>query len=206
MARESDADGCAEPTFGRSWAGQYTVAMDQLQAHRHAQDVFQTVLANVAPDQFDLPTPCADWAVRDLADHIVDGNAWVQGLAGREPAPAPDDLADAVRASADAAHEVFSAPDGLTRMFELPFATMPGAGFVGMRASDVFTHAWDLAKATGQSTDLDPALAAEALEAARSRIQPAMRGPGRPFEAEQPCPEGRPIADQLAAFLGRDVS
>jgi uncharacterized protein (TIGR03086 family) len=74
-----------------------------------------------------------------------------------------------------------------------------------LRTTDVLTHAWDIAKATGQSTDLDPELAAEALEASRMRIQPAFRGPGRPFAAEQPAPEGAPVADQLAAFLGRTV-
>jgi uncharacterized protein (TIGR03086 family) len=153
----------------------------------------------------DLPTPCADWKVSDLVDHVVGGNGWVQQLAGREPAPVPDDLPGAVAASADAAHAVFAAPDGMSRMFELPFGTMPGAGFIGMRASDIFTHSWDLAKATGQSTNLDADLAAETLAAARERVQPSFRGPGRPFADEQPCASDRPVADQLAAFLGRHV-
>jgi hypothetical protein len=67
-------------------------------------------------------------------------------------------------------------------------------------------HAWDLAKATGQSTDLDPELAAFSLDAAMQRMGPGFRGEGRPFGEEQPCPNGRCEADQLAAFLGRAVN
>jgi uncharacterized protein (TIGR03086 family) len=180
--------------------------MDQLAAHARAQQIFQETLANVGDDQWDQPTPCTEWTVAALVDHIIGGNAWVQGLAGRQPVAVPDDdRIAAVAASAAGAHDVFAADDGLTRMFELPFGTMPGAGFIGMRTSDVLVHAWDLAKATGQSTHLDDELAGEALEAARMRLQPQMRGEGKPFGAEQPCPEGRPASDQLAAFVGRRV-
>jgi hypothetical protein len=59
--------------------------------------------------------------------------------------------------------------------------------------------------ATGQSTDLDPELATEQLAAVRQAVRPEFRGPGKPFGEEQPCPSGRPTADQLAAFLGRRV-
>jgi uncharacterized protein (TIGR03086 family) len=180
--------------------------MDQLEAHQRAQRQFQAVLANVPADQWSLPTPCPGWAVADLVDHIVGGNAWVQGLAGRQPAEVPaDDKAAAVAVSADAAQSVFAAEDGLSRMYELPFGTMPGRAFIGLRTSDLITHAWDLAKATGQSTALDEELATEALAASRQRLTPDLRGEGRPFGAEMPCPDGRNVCDQLAAFLGRVV-
>lgn len=179
--------------------------MDQVVGHQRAQDVFAKVLANVQPDQLGAPSPCADWDAKAVIDHVVGGNQWVQQLTGKEPDALPDDLVAAHAASAKGAQEIFAAPDGLTRMFELPFGVFPGAGFIGLRTSDVFTHAWDLAKATGQSTDLDPELAAVSLDAAKQRISPAFRGEGRPFGEEQPCPDGRCAADQLAAFLGRAV-
>ena len=90
-------------------------------------------------------------------------------------------------------------------MFKLPFAEIPGQLFIGMRTSDVLTHAWDLAAATGQSTDLDPELAAEQLAAVRAFVGPQFRGPDKPFGDEQPCASERAPADQLAAFLGRKV-
>jgi uncharacterized protein (TIGR03086 family) len=179
--------------------------MDQLDAHQRAQDVFAGIMANVKPDQLDLPSPCTEWDAKAVIEHVIGGNQWVQQLADQQPPALPDDRAAAHAASAAGAQAVFAASDGLTRAFELPFATMPGSGFIGLRTSDVFAHAWDLAKATGQATDLDPELASEALEAAKMRLSPAFRGPGRPFGEEQPCPAGRPVADQLAAFLGRVV-
>ena len=179
--------------------------MDQLVAHRRAQDVFAEVLAKVQPDQLGNPSPCSEWDAKGVIEHVIGGNQWVQELAGTQPQSLPAGLAPAHAESAAGAQAVFEAPDGLTRGFELPFATMPGAGFIGLRTSDVFTYAWDLAKATGQSTDLDPELAAIALEAARMRMSDSFRGSGRPFGEEQPCPSGRPPADELAAFLGRAV-
>ena len=179
--------------------------MDQLDAHARAQEVFAAVLHGVGPDDWDRPTPCPEWDVRALVEHVVAGNQRVQLLAGREPVALPDGTAARVRASAAGAHAVFAAEDGMTRTFDLPIGPVPGAAFVGLRTSDVLTHAWDLARATGQSTDLDPELADASLRAARERITPELRGEGRPFGAEQPCDADRPVADRLAAFLGRVV-
>jgi uncharacterized protein (TIGR03086 family) len=179
--------------------------MDQLTAHQRAQDAFAAVLANVTADQLDQSSPCADWNVKAVIDHVIGGNQWVQQLAGLEPVALGDGLVAAHAASAAGAQSVFAAPDGLTRTFELPFGAFPGTAFIGLRTTDLLTHAWDVAKATGQATDLDPEVATLALEASRQRIAPAFRGPGRPFGEEQPCPDGRTVADQLAAFLGRHV-
>jgi uncharacterized protein (TIGR03086 family) len=179
--------------------------MDQLHAHQRAQQAFQTVLAGVGDEHLELPTPCADWKVSQLVDHVVGGNGWVRQLAAHDPIELPADRPGAALASADGAHAVFASEDGLSRMYDLPFGTVPGMAFVGLRTTDVLVHAWDLAKATGQSTDLDPELAAEALTASQARIAPAFRGEGKPFQAEVACAEDRPTADRLAAFLGRTL-
>ena len=181
--------------------------MDPLVAHQRAQDAFADVLANVSPDQFGSPTPCSEWTIHDLIEHVIGGNEHVGIWAGgnEEPAARPDDTVAAHRAAAAAAQEVFARPDGMSIMFKLPFGEIPGQFFIGMRTSDVLTHAWDLAAATGQSTDLDPELAAEQLAAIRAFVTPEFRGPGKSFADEQPCSSERTPADQLAAFLGRKV-
>jgi hypothetical protein len=79
---------------------------------------------------------------------------------------------------------------------------------MAIATNDVFTHAWDLAKATGQSTDLDPQFAAQLTEGARLFVTDEIRGPdgsGAPFGPEQPAPAGASAADIHAAFLGRSV-
>jgi uncharacterized protein (TIGR03086 family) len=83
---------------------------------------------------------------------------------------------------------------------------MPATALLGLATTDTFTHAWDLAKATGQDTDLAPEMAAQLLAASREAIQPAFRSEeGTIFGFEQEAPEGASNADQLAAFLGRTV-
>jgi uncharacterized protein (TIGR03086 family) len=181
--------------------------VDPLVAHQRAQDAFAGVLANVSPDQFEAPTPCSEWTINALIEHVLFGNEHVGIWSGcnEEPPARPDSAVAAHRATAAAAQEIFARPDGMSMMFNLPFGEFPGQVFIGMRTSDVLTHAWDLAAATGQSTDLDPELAAEQLAAVRAVVGPQFRGPGMPFGKEQPCSSERAPADQLAAFLGRKV-
>lgn len=180
--------------------------MDPLLAHERAQDAFARVLSKVGDDQLDAETPCTEWRVRDLVGHVMAGN---QRMAGIAPSPAPRSAAELIAAHADsarAAQAAFSAPEGMTRTFEMPFGSMPGSVVIGMRTADVVTHAWDLARATGQPTDVDAELAEQVLAASRARIRPELRAPGGPFSDEQPCDDARPAADRLAAFLGRVVS
>jgi uncharacterized protein (TIGR03086 family) len=179
--------------------------VNPLDAHQRAQEAFAGVLAKVSSDRYRGPTPCSEWTIRDLIEHVIGGNERVAILAGRtdKPPARPDDIMAAHRAAAAAAQEVFAAPDGMSTMFKLPFGELPGQLYIGLRTSDVLTHAWDLAAATGQSTDLDPELSAQQLAAVRAFLGPEFRGPDKPFGPEQPCSAESPPADQLAAFLGR---
>lgn len=181
--------------------------MDPLIAHQRAQDAFAAVLANVGPDRLDAPTPCSEWTINDLIEHVLTGNEMVAQAAGhhQQPPARPEGLTEAHRAGADAAQQAFARPDGLDLVFDLPFGQFPARTFIAMRTTDVLTHAWDLAKATGQSTDVDPELATAQLAVARVGVPPELRGPGKFFAAEQPCPADRSPGDQLAAFLGRTL-
>jgi uncharacterized protein (TIGR03086 family) len=188
------------------------VATREIVGHQRAQEAFASVLANVGTAQLDHPTPCPQWTVRDLISHVIAGNRRVAGAAADAEAagvaPPPLDaaaLVDAHAASAAAAQSVFAAPDGLSRTFDVPFGRVPGTVCIGLRTADALTHAWDLARATGQPTDLDAELAADMLEFSHRLIRSDLRGPGRPFGPEQACPGDRPAADRLAAFLGRPV-
>jgi len=180
--------------------------------------VARGVLANVKPDQYDAPTPCASWDVRRLISHYVGAAYWFAECVNAGVAPEDDtsesvdytqgDLLAAYDAGIKAAIEAFGAPGAQEKIVKLPFGELPGAIFMGIATNDVFTHAWDLAKATGQSTDLDPEFAAQLTEAARIFVSDDFRGPdgsGAPFGPEQTAPEGATAADRHAAFLGRSV-
>ncbi len=170
------------------------------------------VLANVKVDQLDDPTPCASWKVRDLVNHFVGANEWFVALmSGTDPAggdfASGDYVAAFTKATSDA-RAAFAAPGALDKEIQLPWGPSTGAGVAGIACTDSFTHAWDLAKATGQSTDLDPELADALLVIAKTTIQEGFRGDeaaGAPFGAEQPVSADATAADRLAAFLGRVV-
>jgi hypothetical protein len=68
-------------------------------------------------------------------------------------------------------------------------------------------HAWDVAKATGQPTDLEPEVGQVALDWGRENLKPRFRGDessGQSFGPEKPVPEDAPLYNRLAAFFGRD--
>src|ERR1700743_176229 len=76
--------------------------MDTMELYRRAQDGFDAVLAQVRPDQWDGPSTCTEWTVRDVAGHVIWGQrqlrAWATGdefthQAGAPGAPHPSVLA-----------------------------------------------------------------------------------------------------------------
>ena len=186
--------------------------MNPTEVLAQSQDVARSVLANVGNDQLDLETPCKDWTVAQLIDHLVGGQHWARsGLQGVEMTDTGEGSAqgDFVATFDQAARDnlaAFAEDGALGRTVNPGFGDMPAPALMGLSATDTFTHSWDLARATGQDTDLAPGLAAQLLEQSRQAIQPAFRSEeGTLFGPEQAAPEGASPADQLAAFLGRTV-
>ena len=180
--------------------------MDPLVAHQRAQDTFADVLVNVTSDQLLSATPCPEWDVKALIDHVIAGNQRVVERAGGQVLPLPQGFGAAHRASAKAAQETFAAPQALTRTYRLPIGEIPGTAFIELRTSDLLVHAWDLAMATGQPTELDPVLAEYVLAFSKQMMsRPGLRGDGRPFGEEQSYDDERSAADRVAAFFGREL-
>ena len=184
--------------------------MDPISVFAAACDEASAVLANVGADQWSTQTPCTDWDVRGVANHMTGGALMVAAaVAGTDFAHVDDyvgsDPVGAFKAAADSAVAALRADAGvLGRTVKMPFGEMPGAAVAGIFANDEFAHAWDVARATGQSTDLNPILAEGCLAAAKSMITADFRKPGF-FDAETIAPDGASAADRLAAFLGRAV-
>jgi uncharacterized protein (TIGR03086 family) len=171
----------------------------------------RTVLANVKADQLDDPTPCASWKVRDLLNHIIGGAHWFgASTEAGESADLPEkdwtdgDMVASFDEGAGRAVAAFDAPGAQEKIVKLPFGEFPGSAYMGLATTDTFTHGWDLAKATGQSTDLDPELAEQLLQAAVALVPDQFRGDEPlPFGPKVEPPAGATTADRLAALLGR---
>jgi uncharacterized protein (TIGR03086 family) len=176
---------------------------------RQLLDVVQTAVAAVREDQWTAPTPCSEWNVRDLVNHIVRGNRLFALAVRGEPPPEPGDAlgADpmaAYRAAASELLEAFGQPEAMQRMISVPFGTVPGAIALHLRNTELLVHGWDLARATGQTVDFPERLVEHELQFSRAAIDQIP--PGRtPFAPPQPVAEDAPAIDRLAGLLGRQV-
>lgn len=179
-----------------------------------AYDQAARVLEGIKPDQLGGATACPDYDVAGLIDHIVGAGEGVVAMgkgeersmdfAHVELAEAPGKLSQAGQDAAAA----WGDDSRLTAEITMPWGeTYTGQTVVEMYATELATHAWDLAAATGQLDRLDPALATSVLAAARSMLNPAFRdamGKGKPFGAEVSAPADATDWERLAAFMGRD--
>jgi uncharacterized protein (TIGR03086 family) len=186
---------------------------DPLSLLSRAVDQVADVVAGIRPEQADLPTPCRSWNVRELVVHVVQElGPFTAAARGEQPdwsAPGPrvgDDWAGEFRTGADALLAAWGKAD-LTGTADLPgLGEVPARVPVDMQIAEFAAHAWDLARATGQSTDLDPEVAEVALAFMRTTLAPRFRGSeadGKSFGPEVPIADDAPPYERLAAFSGR---
>lgn len=154
------------------------------------------LVAGISDDQLELPTPCSDWNVRQLTDHLVNSSAQMAVMArGGEP-----DWTSLSDHHADPAPVLRQAADEIVAALESGESQAPA----GMIASEVAVHTWDLATALGRDTDeLDPALAETGYAFMSESLTPERRGDA--FKPEQLAPEGANAYERIAAFAGRSV-
>lgn len=179
-----------------------------------AVDITKGVLASLSDDQLAAPTPCDSWNVAEVVNHLINGQHFFTAAVTGNPPFTPDAgrTADELRtnfeASSAALVAAFSADGALAKTVTLPFGELPGAAVMGIAMRDAFVHGWDVARATGQSSDLAPELATAILANSRQTVPDSMRGADTEalWGAEVVAPDGASPADQLAAFLGRDPS
>ncbi len=185
--------------------------LDILGAHRAALDATREVVAAIRDSDWSRPTPCADWDVRALLNHVVAGNWWASRLAsgatidevGSEydgDVLRPSPLGE-YHESAVAAARAFEAPGALDAPCAVSYGPVPGSVYAGHRLLDVAVHGWDLAVATGQPSPLTP----ELVDACARVIEPQLdqlRASGM-FGTEQPVPAGADASTRLLRTLGR---
>ena len=181
---------------------------DPRRLHQRAGALADRLISAVRPDQYARPTPCPDWDVRGLLNHIVNGNHRFIAIATGQPVPDREtvllgtDHVAAFRSSLARLTEVFAADEVLTAAHATPIGTEPGTHLLQTRVIELLVHGWDLARATGQATDFDPDLCRSCLEILRGRSLP--RGTDAPFAPVHPTSADASAADQLAAYAGRD--
>ena len=167
-----------------------TVALDQ------AADL----LGRVGDDQLESPTPCTDWSVSELVDHLVHApTVFTTIMRGEEP----DWGAAPPRAGSDREQRFRAAGDELVAAWGSA-GDGDEASPLDWQLAELAVHTWDLATALDQPTgDLAPDVAQRGLAFMRQGLTPENRGPV--FAPEQPAPTDADPYARIAAYAGRTV-
>jgi uncharacterized protein (TIGR03086 family) len=170
-------------------------------------------VAGVRLNQLREQTPCTQWDVRALLNHLLAGQRmFVSALGGEaQAAPpqgaVPDLVGEDPHAQYDQARHntiaAFSEPGALERTIPAPGGETIGARLLGIAFADAVVHGWDLAKATGQDETIPPDLADAAWRLINGRIGPQARGPGKPFADEVSVDSDASAQAKLIAYTGR---
>lgn len=153
-----------------------TNAATQGELYARAMSATRAYIDAVRDEQWHAPTPCSEWDVRQIVNHIIGENLWAGELyLGKTIAEvgitldgdlSGDDPAAAYRRSVDVASAAALAPGAMEVTCHLSFGDYSGSDYAAQLFMDTLIHGWDVAKATGQRTDLEAEMVAACIPVA----------------------------------------
>jgi uncharacterized protein (TIGR03086 family) len=168
-------------------------------------------LRSAAHTPRDAPTPCADFTLGQLVDHLV-GNARMLGAALSAPAPAGPTTSLGWQADPEdaVARELWPAVAGAQNLLpgqqvELAGSPVESGELVAFLSVEFLVHAWDVSQSTGSTLDASPELCAAVLDHAHQVGSSAFFTGGQ-FDPPVEVPAGTPPLEQLIALTGRRPS
>ena len=185
---------------------------DRGKFYTRALDATKAFVAGIKPDQLEAPTPCAEWNVKQLMQHVISGTIFIEDMFdGKTVADVGDkyagdlvgtDPSAAYNAAAESAKAALARPGAMEQTVHLSRGDMTGAAYATSMFTDVLIHAWDVAKATGQDTKLDPELVA-----ASYAIMLPRQGqlPEVAFGTDQGIADSADLQTKLLGMLGRSL-
>jgi uncharacterized protein (TIGR03086 family) len=166
-----------------------TVAVDQV----------ADLLGRVDDAALERPTPCAEWTVGGLVDHVVRAPVVFTTIMRGEQ---PDWASAPPRIGSDRVGRFREASDGLVRSWESASGDSPSP--LDWQLAELAVHTWDLAASLDEPTDgLNPRVAEAGLAFMTANLRPEVRGEA--FGPEQPAPPDADAYTRIAAFAGRVV-
>jgi uncharacterized protein (TIGR03086 family) len=176
-----------------------------------ANDEFARRLRLVGADDWRRPTPCSEWDVHALVNHVVGANVRYQLLlhgapseqveATRNVNQLGDDALASFVATADGVVGCFGEDGALERLVHHATGDRTGRELLSMRILDAAIHAWDLARAIGADETLDDDVVAFLL-AYTADLDAGAHG-GAFAEAHGDVPRTASSQEQLLHRLGR---
>ena len=184
--------------------------MDQLMAN--AAEETKRVMAGVTPSQFENPTPCSEFNVKELANHMAGLAMGAERAANKQervapPDPMPDLLGEnpgaAYAPMVDKAVAAWGQPGALEGNTEFGPGEMPAQMAGAITLMEIAVHGWDLAAATGQKYTMEPEVASAVHETVRQLANEESRQRGV-FGQEVKVSDNATEQDRLLGYAGRD--
>lgn len=172
----------------------------------------QRVIDNIKPDQLGDPTPCEEFDVKALLNHLTMAAALITDGVHQQPMN-PElftkdflgaDPAGSFRETSKQLVEAWNEPGVLDGTVIMPYGETPAVAGANFTCLELYAHVCDAAIATGQEDALDPTVAADVFEAVSAMPIDKFRMPGV-FGPEVPCDEAAPAHRRMLALLGRQV-
>ncbi|MEO6531548.1 MAG: TIGR03086 family metal-binding protein [Specibacter sp.] len=194
-------------TAGDAGADPWAAAPDpinELISAEAALAIVQRVLHALTAQDMGRQTPCEDFTVAALVDHLVGSIAGIGKALGV-------DITDRPEASPEVRVATIAAPTleafnkrGLDGTLDMGFAVLPATTVANILNIEFLVHAWDFSAATGRELGVSPVLSGYVLTLARKTIAPGMRG--KSFAEETLVEESTGSLDRLVAFTGRQTA
>jgi uncharacterized protein (TIGR03086 family) len=154
-----------------------------------------------AATDLDAATPCDDWQVRDLLNHMLDTQRYFVGAARGEQASPPGSPPPSL-VSADPVADFERGRAELLDVFGQDGVQDKTGPALGIAFSDQLLHGWDLAKATEQDATMPEGLAEAAYDCIHGQFSDEQRK--GVFKPEVTVPDDATPQDRLLAYTGRD--
>lgn len=177
--------------------------------HERSVGAFTRRVQAIQRGEWELPTPCTEWSVRDLVNHVAYGDLWVRPLlAGKTLEEVGDRFEGDVLGDDPVAGYERAADDALLAVSQADLGgkvhtsggIIDATEYLGQRVMDNLVHAWDLARAIGASEDFDPELVTFVLK----MFEPHGGGPPSMFAPPVEVPDdGGDELTKLLALTGR---
>ena len=187
--------------------------MDHRAFLERAASGYEARLAAVAPDQWDQPSTCDEWTIKDLADHVLGGNRYAVALLDGLDADQAftfaleggfdGDPVDRFHESAQRQLDAFLAPGALERTVQHPAGVIPATQYFAFRLGDLVLHGWDLARSTGGDESLDDELLPTVYEAYLPVLDAAPERRAFGDGASGTVPDDAPLSVRLLDLTGR---
>ncbi|OBG95438.1 TIGR03086 family protein [Mycobacterium sp. E3251] len=184
--------------------GPHSPPTDELHSAEDTLGVLQRVLHTIAADDLSRQTPCAEFDVAQLTDHLLNSITALGGMVGAE-VPERDEADSVERQVVAAARPALDAwhRHGLDGSVPFGKTEMPAKSACAVLSIEFLVHAWDFAAAVGHEINAPEPLSEYVLGLARKVIRPEFRG-GAGFDDPVDVPEDAGALEQLVAFTGRN--